>query len=155
MGQAKLADSRLLRDFRGLSGRGMAVAIRLLLERRVRGRVVDQDIRAPGHLDERLVRHRVTGVHDLAPPPRRTQDILWPDRPAADRDGLALLESAVQRPARDAQRFRAIHAEPPRPRPLLDDVAHAPDRAHRLPGPDDVSPPTDRPPPRPRPRPHR
>src|SRR5881396_3114946 len=61
-------DTRFLRDRRGLPRRRVPVAVRLLFQRRVRGRVMDQDIRVMGDLHEGVVWHRVSRVHDLSAP---------------------------------------------------------------------------------------
>src|SRR5213594_1787598 len=77
VGQHEQAHPGLLRGLRGLPRGRMSVAVRLLLERRIRRRVMDQEVRVARHLDERLVGHRVARVHNLATAPRRTQYVLW------------------------------------------------------------------------------
>src|SRR3989449_9635576 len=67
MGQHEQPTPGLFRGFRGLTRGRVAIAVRFLLECRIRGRVVDEDVRMARHLDERLVRHRVARLHDPAP----------------------------------------------------------------------------------------
>src|SRR5207249_6654790 len=57
MGEDEEPDPRFLRDRRGLPRRRMPIAVRLLLQRRIRSRIMDQDVRSMGNLHERLVRH--------------------------------------------------------------------------------------------------
>src|SRR5436190_18100596 len=130
-------DTRFLRDRRGLPRGGVPIPVRLLLQRRVRGRVVDQDVRVIGDLHERLVRHRVSGIHDLASSPRRPEHVLRPDRTVSDSDCLSFLQPAVEGSARYAERLRPVDAETPRARLLLQGVrvaGHRVDRLERLHG---------------------
>src|SRR5437773_8195526 len=125
-------DTRFLRDRRGLPRGGVPIPVRLLLQRRVRGRVVDQDVRVMGNLHERLVRHRVSGIHDLASSPRRPEHVLRPDRTVSDSDCLALLQPALEGSARSAERLRPVDADTPRARLLLQGVGVAGHRVDRL-----------------------
>ena len=138
MRQDEQADRGFLCDLRGLPRRRVPVPVRLLLQGRVRRRVVDQDVRAPGDRDEVLVGHRVPCVDDLAAAARRAQDVLRADRAIPDPDRLAFLQPAEQGTRRDAERLRPLHTEPPGPRPLLEHVAQARDRVDRLVGGDRV-----------------
>src|SRR5437016_4205112 len=83
VGQHEEAYPGFLRGLRGLTRGRVSVAVRLLLERRIRRRVMDQEVRVARHLDERLVGHRVARVHDLATATRRTQHVFGADRPTA------------------------------------------------------------------------
>src|SRR6266571_4616453 len=118
----------LFRDLRRLARGRVPVPIRLLLQGGVRGRIVDQDVRMAGDLDEGLVRHRVPRIDDLAAPPRRAEHILRTDRAAAHPHRLAVLQPAVHRPGRDPEDLCAFDAEPAGSRLLLEDVAQAGDR---------------------------
>src|SRR5256885_1971913 len=126
------SDPRFLRDRRGLPRRRMPIAVRLLLQRRIRSRVMDQDVRSMGNLDERLVRHRVSGIHDLASSPRRPEHILRPDRAVSHPDRLAFLQPAVEGSARHTEPFRPVDAEAPRARLFLQDARIAGHRVDRL-----------------------
>src|SRR5436309_4038791 len=121
-----------VRDRRGLPRGGVPIPVRLLLQRRVRGRVVDQDVRVMGDLHERLVRHRVSGIHDLASSPRRPEHVLRPDRTVSDSDCLSFLQPAVEGSARHTKRFRPVDTEAPRARLLLEGVGVAGHRVDRL-----------------------
>src|SRR5436309_15825891 len=77
-------DTRFLRDRRGLPRGGVPIPLRTLLERRVRRRDVDPAARAMRDLHERLVRHRVFGIHDLASSRRRPEHVLRPDCKVSD-----------------------------------------------------------------------
>src|SRR5947208_2304333 len=125
-------DTRFLRDRRGLPRRRMPIAVRLLLQRRIRGRIMDQDVRSMGNLHARLVRHRVSGIHDLASSPRRPEHVLRPDRTVSDSDCLSFLQPAVEGSARHSKRFRPVDAEAPRARLLLEGVGVAGHRVDRL-----------------------
>src|SRR5207245_2238869 len=121
----------------------VAVAFRFRLERRIRGRVVNEKVRMSRHVDEVLVGHRVARVYDLPSASRRTQHILRSDRPIAHHDRFARLELTVQGTARDPEGFRPLHAEPARPHLFLQDEADARDGVDRLERADDVLPAVD------------
>src|SRR5712664_754881 len=89
-------------------------------------------------LDEVFVGHRVSGVDDLAPPPRRTEDVLRPYRPISHADRLPFLEPTVQRTARDAEGLRPGRAEAPGSGLLLQDERQGRDRMDGLEPLDDV-----------------
>src|SRR5256885_4242963 len=125
-------DPRFLRDRRGLPRGGVPIPVRLLLQRRVRGRVVDQDVRVVRNLDEGVVRHRVSGIHDLSPSPRGPEHVLRPDRTVSDLDRLSFLQPAVEGSARHTEPLRPVDAEAPRARLLLEGVRIARNRVDRL-----------------------
>src|SRR2546430_17644544 len=103
----------------------MPIAVRLLLESRIRGGVVNQNVRAVRDFDEGVVHHRVSCIHNLPAPPGRAEHILWTDRSVPDLERLPFLQSAVERSTRNSERLGPLDAVPPRPRLFLQPVTEA------------------------------
>jgi hypothetical protein len=73
---------------------------------------VDEDIGVASSLEDLAGGTRVAGQRDLAPVAWRTENLLRLDGASfRQRDCLAVLQSAEQRPFRDAQRARRIEVE--------------------------------------------
>jgi hypothetical protein len=104
------------RQLGGTGGRGVQGLIRALLFLDREGRLVDEDVRALGGLEDGPGRARVAGERDLPPRPRRAENLLGAHGAAAGKlDGLAALELPEEGAFRDAETLRLVQVETARP----------------------------------------
>lgn len=88
------------------------------------GRLVDEDVRVPGDLEDARCGSRVAREDDLAPRPRRPEHLLGANlAPVRELDALARLEAAEERALGHAQRPSGLDVEAAGPRELHERVA--------------------------------